>query len=108
MGALLLASAIIFNTLANSLFKLGSDIQEWTPRKGVLLGAGLFLGLLNTLCYIKALERTDLGTAYPLFSAASIVLIALVSYVVFREMISVQKAIGLATVCVGLAILWKA
>jgi len=107
MGALFLTLSVLFNAVANTLFKLGADIEAFPPKKVTLLGLGLFIGLANTLCYIKALEKIDLGVAYPIFSAASIILIALLSLFFLKEGISLQKAAGLATLCIGLFLIWK-
>ena len=107
MGAFFLSLAVVFNVVANSLFKVSSGIPEWTLRKGWILALGLFIGLANTLSFVKSLERLQLGVAYPAFSAASIVLIALVSLVVFREGITPRQWLGLGTLCVGMLLLWK-
>jgi|WetSurSiteA1Bulk_404760.scaffolds.fasta_scaffold248462_1 small multidrug resistance pump len=107
MGAFLLVLAIIFNSIANGFFKAGSEIQDLTLRKGILIGLGLLIGLANTVCYIKALEKIELSVAYPLFSAASIILIAAISFLFFKEGISFQKAAGLVTICIGLLVTWK-
>jgi multidrug transporter EmrE-like cation transporter len=107
MGALFLTLSVLFNAIANTLFKVGADIETLSPRKLLLLGLGLFIGLANTLCYIKALEKIDLGMAYPVFSAASIILIALLSLLFLKEGMSIQKAAGLVTLCIGLVILWR-
>jgi multidrug transporter EmrE-like cation transporter len=105
MGTLLLG--VLLNTASNMLFKSGAGIQELTFRKGFMIGSGLLVGLLGTLCYIKALEKIDLATAFPVFSAATIVLIALVSLFVFQETISIQKGAGLVVLCIGLALIWR-
>jgi len=107
-GFLYLILAIIANAAANVLFKLGSAIDSFTLRKGALLGLGLAIGLVNTVSFIKSLETLELGVAFPVFSAASIVIIAVSSFLLLQEPISTQKAIGLAILCVGLAVLWKA
>ena len=107
MGTLLLAVGVVLNTVANAFFKTGAGIQELTVRKGVVIGCGLFLGLLGTLSYIKALEKIDLATAFPIFSAATIVLLALVSLLFFHETISFQKGAGLIVLCIGLALIWR-
>lgn len=108
MGILFLTLAIAFNSVANGFFKAGSGIETLTMRKGMLLGLGLLIGLANTICYIKALEKIDLAIAYSVFSAASIMLIAIISLVFFKEPISVQKTAGLAVICVGILLTWKA
>jgi len=107
MGTLLLAVGVVLNTVSNALFKSGSSLHELTLRKGVLIGTGLFIGFLGTLSYIKSLEKIDLSTAFPLFSAATIVLVALVSTLLFHETISAQKGAGLLLLCVGLALIWR-
>jgi multidrug transporter EmrE-like cation transporter len=107
-GYAFLALAIVSNSLGNVLFKTGVSIEGFTVRKGTLLGLGLFVGLINTISFIKSLETLELSVAFPLFSAASIVLIALASFLVLHEPVSTQKAIGLVILCAGLAVLWKA
>lgn len=107
-GYVFLILAIVANSIGNVLFKAGAKIEEFTPRKGLLLGLGLAVGLVNTLAFIKSLESLELGIAFPLFSAASIVLIAGASSLLLHEPVSAQKAVGLAILCVGLGILWKA
>jgi multidrug transporter EmrE-like cation transporter len=108
MGYLLLLFAVLFNTAANLLFKHASALPEWTVQKAGLFLFALALGLVNTLLYIKALEKLDLGLAYPLLSAGSIVLIAGVSVLLFRETLSFQKLLALGTICVGMLMLWRA
>jgi multidrug transporter EmrE-like cation transporter len=107
-GFVYLILAIVANSAANVIFKIGSAIEGFTVRKGSLLGLGLAIGLVNTVSFIKSLETLDLGVAFPIFSAASIVIIALASYLLLQEPMSGQKAIGLAILCVGFAVLWKA
>jgi len=107
MSAVYLALAIVFNVTANALFKHASGLPEWTIHKTGLFGLGLAIGLANTLCYIKALEQYALNVAYPVFMAGSVILIALLSFIIFREDFSIQKTAGLCAIGVGLALLWK-
>lgn len=107
MSALYLALAIVFNVIANVLFKHASGLPGWTINKAGLFGLGLAIGLANTLCYIKALEHYALNIAYPMFMAGSVILIALLSFMIFHEQISLQKAAGLCAIGIGLALLWK-
>jgi len=108
MGFVFLIFAIVFNSAANVLFKFASGLPEWDLHKIGLFGFSLFLGLVNTLLYIKALETIELSIAYSVLSAASIVVIVLISLVLFKEGMSAQKIAGLATICVGLLMMWKA
>jgi multidrug transporter EmrE-like cation transporter len=108
MGYLLLLLATLLNTGANLLFKYASGLPVWTMQKGGFFILALGLGLGNTLLYIKALEKLDLGIAYPLLSAASIILIVVFSIMFFREALSFQKVLALCTICVGMLMLWRA
>jgi len=104
-SALLLALAIALNSAANLLFRHASTIAGYPTHKLSLLGIGLFVGLINTLCYIKSLEEVPLGTAFPVYSAASILIIAVAAGVLFGEPWPAQKIAGVITICVGIVIL---
>jgi small multidrug resistance pump len=108
MGYVLLLFAVLFNSVANLLFKHASALPEWTFQKAGIFLLALALGLVNTLLYIKSLEKLDLGLAYPLLSAGSIILIAGLSVLVFKESLSLQKLLALGTICVGMLMLWRA
>ncbi len=108
MGYLLLLVAALFNTAANLLFKHASSLPAWTLQKSGLFLLALALGLANTIFYIKSLEKLDLGLAYPLLSAGSIVLIGLLSVYFFKESLSLQKILALSTICAGMVMLWRA
>ena len=108
MGYFLLLIAVLLNTAANLLFKHAAALPTWTMQKGGPFLLALALGLGNTLLYIKSLEKLDLGVAYPLLSASSIVLIALLSILIFKETLSLQKVLALCTICAGMLMLWRA
>ena len=107
MASTYLALAIFFNAAANSLFKFTSAIPEFSVRKGGFLSLALLIGLANTLCFIKSLEKIDLSTSYPIFSGGSIILISLISAILFRETFSAQKLIGVLVLCGGMYLIWR-
>ena len=107
MSILYLIVSILFNAAANGFFKQASTFPSIGRDKLTMMGIGLFLGLLNTICYLKSIETIKLATAYAVFSAGSIILITFLSYLFFRESISTQKAIGLVTLCAGILLLWR-
>ena len=55
------------------------------------------------LCWMLAMERTNLGFAYP-FMALSFVLVPLLAMFFFREPISTLQVLGLALIVCGVAI----
>jgi multidrug transporter EmrE-like cation transporter len=107
MGFFFLTLSILFNITANGFFKTASLRGPGTD-KWMLFGVGLFIGLLNTLAYLKALESMKLGIAYAVFAAASTIGIAVVSVVLFQESLSPQKILALGVISAGLLLLWKA
>ena len=107
-GTMLLLVAIVFNVGANLMFRHASAIPNYPPQKLVLLGIGLLVGLINTLFYIRSLDELPLGTAFPIYSAVSIVLIAVLAGMIFGETWSLQKAAGLATICIGIVVFGRA
>jgi small multidrug resistance pump len=108
MGSLFLAFSVLCNTVANGFFKAASNVQGMGRQKVLLFGIGLFIGLLNTASYLKALETLNLGTAFAVFAATSTILIALLSFFYFQESLSLQKVLGLSVICAGLLLLWGA
>ncbi len=106
MGSIFLACSILFNIIANGFFKTAS-LAAAGHTKWILFGVGLFIGLLNTLAYLKSLETLNLGIAYAVFAACSTIGIALLSMFFFQEGISAQKTIGLLVISVGLLVMWK-
>jgi multidrug transporter EmrE-like cation transporter len=106
MGFFFLTVSILFNITANGFFKTASlrtsGMEKWT-----LLGIGLFIGLLNTLAYLKALETMKLSIAYAVFAASSTIGIAIVSVAFFHEALTAQKIIALLVISVGLLLLWR-
>lgn len=107
MGALLLAAGVVLNTVSNILFKAGAGIGDLAFRKWLLIGSGFFVGFVGTLGYVKSLEKIDLATAFPVFSAATIVLVAIASVFLFHESLSMQKGIGVVVLCAGLLLIWR-
>ncbi len=106
MGYVFLSVSIIFNIIANGFFK-NASLTEAGRQKWILFGVGLFIGLLNTLSYLKSLETLKLGIAYAVFGAFSTIGIAILSLLYFHEDLPIQKIIGLGVISVGLLLLWK-
>ena len=106
MGYLFLSFSICFNIIANGFFKHAS-LQDPGKEKWMLFGVGLFIGLLNTLSYLKSLETLKLSIAYAVFGACSTIGVAIVSLIYFHEGLTVLKLVGLGVITVGLLMLWK-
>lgn len=96
-----LALAVVFNTLASLFFKFSSSNNktEWSI---IFLSVGLVFGAVNAYFYTRSLKGIDLNIAYPIFSAASIMLISLVSWLVIKEKFTGNNLLGSAIILIGI------
>lgn len=97
-----LGLAALFNVGLNVFFKLAGDAES--PKKYVFLAVGLALGGGYAIFFARALEKIDLGLAYPLFAGASVVLTMLIGLFVFGESFQWTKGLGAALIVTGIAV----
>jgi drug/metabolite transporter (DMT)-like permease len=69
----------------------------------VLVLSSMAAALLAGLCWMLAVERTDLGLAYP-FMALSFVIVPVGAYLLFGEPLSFTRLIGITLIVLGVAI----
>jgi len=109
---LLLALAVLFNSLANIAVKwamrgqaglfsagLGHALRSLLTNYWVWLGLALF-GVAFIL-YSLVLTRFNLSMAYPVMTSLGLVIISLVSALVFKEVITGIQAGGLLLIIIG-------
>jgi spermidine export protein MdtJ len=101
---LFLFSAVIINAGSSLFYKFSSLNSQRRTLSLALLMAGLGLGSINAFLYTKSLEGIALNTAYPLFSAGSILLVSILALGLFHESLSVQKALGMGIIVIGVAL----
>ena len=102
----LLLLAVLFNLLAYILFKYVSGKQTsvlWF----VIFSMGLLAGAANTFLFTRSLREINLSIAYPIFSAASIVFITLISAVFFNEKANLNTIGGAFITILGIVILTR-
>jgi small multidrug resistance pump len=100
----LLSFAVVLNAGASIFYKYSSQNSENQIFSMVLLSLGLFIGAINAILYTKSLKGINLNTAYPIFSAGSLILVTIVSIFVFKEAISIQKIIGVFILTAGVVL----
>jgi uncharacterized membrane protein len=66
--------------------------------------AGLLIYLLGTVCWIRAVSQKEISFLYPL-SSVNYVLVAAISAVIFREVISVRRAAGVIVIVLGMILM---
>ena len=92
--------ALILNAGANTMMKFGAQnlslFKEYSLIQGlqknyvILIGISLFA--INVVFYILALSKINLSVAYPVMTVGGILLITIISYFFFGEIIiNIQK-----------------
>ena len=97
-----LAAAILLNAGSSMLYKWSAESTGRIALAFFL--AGITLGGVNAFFYTKSLNRIHLNVAYPVFSASSIVLVAVASLLVFSETYSLKQALGIVAVLAGIVL----
>lgn len=112
----MLLIAVCFGASGQMLIKTGINeiVKETGKLEGLigLIGAfthpKVFAGFgcygVSSLLYLKVLEKSDLSYAYPMI-ASSYVIVTILSYFFFREQIPPLRIVGLALVCLGVALI---
>jgi multidrug transporter EmrE-like cation transporter len=110
---ILLGMGVLANVVAQLLLKSTMRGYEIFGSGGALKGVlGIFgkpLFWLSMACYgvgfmfyAVALSKVELSKAYPVSSAAAVILIAAVSLLFFRESLDAVKLVGLALLVAGI------
>ena len=88
---------IIWNaaTLISNFFYFAFDPLIWI---------GVFLMIFSALTWLMALSKTSLSYAYPILSIGY-VLVAVLSWLCFDEIMNITKAIGLDIIAIGVFML---
>jgi multidrug transporter EmrE-like cation transporter len=102
--AAFLAAAVVLNAGSSLLYKYSSLNGADRTLSAILLAAGLGLGAVNAVLYTKSLGGIKLNTAYPIFSASSLALVALLSLLVFGEALAARKIAGMAILLIGVVV----
>jgi small multidrug resistance pump len=100
----LLSLAVVCNATSYIFYKYSSINSSLRKLSIGLLLIGLLFGAINSTAYTKSLKGISLNTAYPIFSAGSIILVTLISIILFHETISTQKIIGIGVLIIGVII----
>lgn len=116
LGWLCILLTVAFTVLGQLLVKKGMLDVGASPSSFALLPrfairvftnpyvvAGLLSALVAAFAWTIAIARADLSVAYP-FIGLGIVLVLALSGVVFGEHVPLNRWIGVAIVCVGLAV----
>jgi small multidrug resistance pump len=100
MTYLYLFMAILAEVIATSALKSAEGFTKLGPSLLVVLGYGAAFYLLSLV-----LRHMTVGIAYAIWSGVGIVLVALVGFVVFREMPDTPAIIGMGMIIAGVTVI---
>ncbi|OOV80990.1 MULTISPECIES: DMT family transporter [unclassified Acinetobacter] len=100
MSFIYLLIAIIAEVIATSALKASNGFTELVPIIFTVLGYAIALFFLGL-----TFKSIPMGLAYAMWSAAGIVLISCVGWVVFKQNLDLSAMIGLAFILLGIVII---
>ena len=100
MTYLYLFIAILAEVIATSALKSAEGFTKLGPSLLVVIGYGAAFYLLSLV-----LRHMTVGVAYAIWSGVGIVLVALVGFVVFREMPDTPAIIGMGMIITGVTVI---
>ena len=102
MGYLYLAIAIVSEVVATSFLKLTSGERAvWWAYPIVAVGYLLSFWMLS----LTLSAKVPLGIAYAIWAGAGVVLVAVVSWLVFKESLTLLQIVGMGLVIGGVVLL---
>ena len=100
MSFIYLLIAIIAEVVATSALKASNGFTELVPIIFTVLGYAIALFFLGL-----TFKSIPMGLAYAMWSAAGIVLISCVGWIVFKQNLDLPAMIGLAFILLGIVII---
>ncbi|SFU39248.1 SMR family transporter [Pseudoduganella namucuonensis] len=101
-GYLWCAGAALASALSTYLIKLsGQNGADWNLVRLAWLGGACASYGLGFVCYSIALQRLQVSLAYPVMTAITLALVALIGYAALQEPMSAAKLAGIVLVGAG-------
>ena len=102
MGYIFLSVAIVAEVIATSFLRLASgESSKWWAY--IIVGAGYVLAFW--MLSLTLANGVPLGIAYAVWAGAGVVLVALVSWLAFGELLTWQQLAGIGLVVAGVLLL---
>lgn len=99
-GYLFLAIAIVCEVIATTALKASDNFTRLTPSLLVIGGYGIAFYMLS-----HVVKTIPVGVAYAIWAGAGIVLVALISMVVYRQVPDLAAWIGIGLIVAGVVVL---
>jgi small multidrug resistance pump len=101
-GYLWCAVAGLASALATQFIKLSSHhAADWNPVRIAFLGAAGVTYMAGFVTYSFGLQKLDMHLAYPVMTAAAMVMVAALGFAALDEPLTVSKVTGMVLVVLG-------
>jgi multidrug transporter EmrE-like cation transporter len=98
--------AVIFNVLAQCFMKYNGRTSMGTSFLLAIASVPVFLAItsyvISFFCMLKAFETNEMSILSPVSGGLSFILLSIFSVFFFNEVISINKAIGMALITFGI------
>ncbi len=116
MSYLFLITALVLNSIANILMKLGAThlgdlagvavgeiVYKFITNWRLLLG--LFFFATNVILYVLALNKLNISMAYPVMTTGGFLIIAVFSILFLKEPFTIFQGIGIVLATIGITLI---
>ena len=100
MGALFLAIAIVGEVIATSFLRASAGFTQPIPTMVVVIGYGFTFYFFSL-----ALQTIPVGIAYAIWSGAGIVLISMIAFVVYKQVLDAPALLGMGLILAGVLVI---
>lgn len=100
MGALFLTIAIVGEVIATSFLRASQGFTQLVPTAVVVVGYGITFYFFSL-----ALQTIPVGVAYAIWSGVGIVLVSIIAFIVYKQMLDAPALIGMGLILAGVLVI---
>jgi len=100
MGALFLGIAIIGEVIATSFLRASEGFTQALPTTVVVIGYGITFYFFSL-----ALQTIPVGIAYAIWSGVGIVLVSVIAFIVYKQVLDTPALIGMGLILAGVLVI---
>jgi multidrug transporter EmrE-like cation transporter len=100
MGAIFLAIAIVGEVIATSFLRASQGFTQPIPTAVVVIGYGITFYFFSL-----ALQSIPVGVAYAIWSGVGIVLVSIIAFVVYKQVLDAPALIGMGLILAGVLVI---
>jgi small multidrug resistance pump len=100
MGVLFLTIAIVGEVIATSFLRASQGFTQLVPTAVVVVGYGITFYFFSL-----ALQTIPVGVAYAIWSGVGIVLVSIIAFIVYKQMLDAPALIGMGLILAGVLVI---